>query len=162
MPRGWTRALALLLLMPCFGAAYDAVLLATSWQRLHRAAASLGDGIAAAAAPGQADFGAWFAYAQTLAQPDDVSRRGAVVVSAIRRGPDGSVVLWQRHTGGDVASRFGPPGTRAPGGAAPGTLIGTELFAPISPWVLGTGWLRRLLPNLLPELLQASALRRAA
>ena len=158
MPRGWTRALALLLLIPCFVAVYDGVIVFASWHRLNRAAAALSDEIAHAAAPAEADFAGLFADAQTAAQPDDVTRAGGIVVSAIGCGEDGGTVLWQRRAGGGAASRYGPAGAQTTAPAPCGTLIGAELAAPVSPWVLGGGWLQRALPGLL----RVVVLRRAA
>ncbi len=161
MPRPVARALAILLLAPCLLAVYDAVILATSWERLHAAAGALAASIAISNSLAQAEFAPFAAYAQSLAQPEDVTRRGAVIVTAILHGPDGSSVAWRQRAGGGADSRYGAPGGMAElawrSGDAPGVLIAAELAAPLSPFVLGAGWLR----GLTPVMLRAAAVRAA-
>lgn len=162
MPRGLARLVAVLLLAPCFLGVYDAVILVTCWQRLQRTAAALGAGIAAAGSLQEADFAPYFAYAEAQAQPDDVTRRGAVIVTAILSGRDGATIQWQRRIGSNlVASRYGQTGAPAQiaggAGAISGRLIAAELVAPLSWWVIGAPWLR----GLLPDVLHVAVLRRA-
>ena len=172
MPRGLSRLIAVLLLTPCFLAVYDGVILVTSWQRLQRTAAALGRSVAQADALHETDFGRYFDYAAAQAEPDDVVRDGAVIVTAIVRDGGGTAIPWQRRIGSAlVASRFGAPGGVVPQfngswlgpGPAPQRLIATELVAPLSPWVIGAGWLSRLIaPTLHAAALQRSALPMAA
>ena len=145
----WRRAclaLAGLLLATCFAAVYDAVLLVTAWQRLGRAAAGLCATVASGDVPDEDGLARDFAYAAGLAHPDDVTRRGGMIVSVIgRAGPD-SIVRWRRQIGQPGDSRYpaagGPARVSLTG---PSTLIAAELVAPISPWVVGGGLLHRRL-----------------
>jgi hypothetical protein len=163
MPPVWARLLGIVLLLPCFVGVYDAVIVITSWQRLQRAAATVADSVIAGDGTAETDFSPYFASAQNMARPDDVTHDGAVIISAMMVSGEGdSSVVWQRRSGGEAPSAYGAPGGPpvATGGAGflgAGPMIGAELVAPVSPWVVGRG----LFPGMIPARLHAAVLRRA-
>jgi Flp pilus assembly protein TadG len=139
----------------CFLLVFDVVIYVTAWQRLNQAAASLAQTVVAAGSLHEADFRGYFADAQRLAEPSDVSARGATIITALQTGGQGPPeVIWRRSVGAVAAvSNQTITLPRNLHAAQGDTLIATELSAPLTPWVLGA----RLLGGLVPSRLRGEA-----